>query len=76
MRRGARLGGGHSGTDAGRLAAAAKPDVFCFCTLPTLRTEMIRTGIDSGARLIAMEKPVALTSAEAWRFGTCWRRAA
>ena len=44
--------------------AAAKPDVFCFCTLPQLRTAMVRTGIESGARLIAMEKPVALTSAE------------
>jgi predicted dehydrogenase len=52
------------GTDARALAVAVKPDVFCFCTLPNIRTEMIRAGIDSGARLIAMEKPVALTSAE------------
>jgi predicted dehydrogenase len=41
-----------------------KPDVFCFCTLPRLRTEMIRIGIESGARLIAFEKPVALNSRE------------
>ncbi|HXN46859.1 MAG TPA: Gfo/Idh/MocA family oxidoreductase [Bryobacteraceae bacterium] len=51
-------------TDAGRLAARVKPDVFCFCTLPSLRAGMVRTGIESGARLIAMEKPVALSSAE------------
>jgi len=50
--------------DAMRLTSAVKPDVFCFCTLPNLRSEMIRIGIESGARLIAFEKPVALTSRE------------
>ncbi len=43
---------------------ALRPDVFCFCTLPTVRAGMVRLGIECGARLIAMEKPVALTSAE------------
>jgi predicted dehydrogenase len=52
------------GTDAREVAKAARPDVFCFCTLPNLRKSMVQTGIDSGARLIAMEKPVALTSSE------------
>ncbi|HZU28582.1 MAG TPA: Gfo/Idh/MocA family oxidoreductase [Bryobacteraceae bacterium] len=52
------------GTDAREVALAVKPDVFCFCTMPNLRSGMIRIGIDSGARLIAMEKPVALTSEE------------
>ncbi len=52
------------GTDARAVAETARPDVFCFCTLPTVRAGMIRIGIDSGASLIAMEKPVALTSAE------------
>jgi predicted dehydrogenase len=51
-------------TDAMRLASSLKPDIFCFCTLPNLRREMIRVGIESGARLIALEKPVALTSRE------------
>jgi predicted dehydrogenase len=60
----AKLGVAVKGTDAGQVAAAARPDVFCFCTLPGVRKEMIRIGIESGARLIAMEKPVALTSAE------------
>jgi predicted dehydrogenase len=50
--------------DALELALAIRPDVFCFCTLPNIRTEMIRAAIQSGARLIAFEKPVALTSRE------------
>jgi len=51
-------------SDAARLAAKLKPDVFCFCTLPGLRSEMIRAGIQGGARLIAFEKPVALNTKE------------
>src|SRR5512140_2620235 len=42
-----------------------KPDVFCFCTLPTLRLEMIRLGVECGASLIAYEKPVATSTNEA-----------
>ncbi len=53
------------GTDAAEMAQRLRPDVFCFCTLPHLRLPMIRAGIAGGARLIAMEKPIALTSAEA-----------
>ncbi|HEX8984610.1 MAG TPA: Gfo/Idh/MocA family oxidoreductase, partial [Bryobacteraceae bacterium] len=60
----AKLGVAVKGTDAAAVARAVKPDVFCFCTLPSVRTPLIRTGIESGARLIAMEKPVALTSIE------------
>ena len=52
------------GTDALKVASEVKPDVFCFCTLPQVREEMIRTGIRSGARLIALEKPIALSSRE------------
>jgi len=54
-----------TGTDAAALAAEVKPDVFCFCTHPTLRKPLIQIGIDSGAKLIAFEKPVAPSSAEA-----------
>lgn len=61
------LGGPQTGTDAAAMAAALKPDVFCFCTLPNLRLDMIRTGVKCGARLIAFEKPVALSSAEAMK---------
>ena len=60
----ARLGGPKTGPDATALAKELKPDVFCFCTLPHLRTPFIRAGIEGGAKLIAFEKPVALTSSE------------
>jgi predicted dehydrogenase len=60
----AKLGIPAKSTDARELALSLRPDVFCFCTLPSLRAPMIRAGIESGARLIAMEKPVALSSAE------------
>jgi predicted dehydrogenase len=50
--------------DARELALAVRPDVFCFCTLPHIRREMIRIAVECGASLVAMEKPVALTSAE------------
>jgi len=52
------------GTDALQVALAVRPDVFCFCTLPNLRSKMIRIAIKSGARLVAFEKPVALNSQE------------
>jgi predicted dehydrogenase len=61
----AKFGRPPTDADAGRLGAAVKPDVFCFCTLPGLRLPMIRAGIEAGAKLIAFEKPVALTSREA-----------
>jgi predicted dehydrogenase len=52
-------------TDAKSLLQGLKPDVFCFCTLPQLRLEMVRLGVESGARLIAFEKPIALSTNEA-----------
>ncbi|HET7207090.1 MAG TPA: Gfo/Idh/MocA family oxidoreductase [Terriglobales bacterium] len=58
------------GTDARPLATEVRPDVFCFCTLPSLRSEMVRIGVQSGARLIAFEKPVALTSREGMEIRT------
>jgi predicted dehydrogenase len=62
----AKLGVAVKGSDALQVAGAVRPDVFCFCTPPHVRIEMIRIGIESGARLIAMEKPIALSSAEAF----------
>jgi predicted dehydrogenase len=59
-----KLGNPKTGTDAAALAQEVKPDIFCFCTLPHLRTPLIKAGIASGAQLIAFEKPVALTSRE------------
>jgi predicted dehydrogenase len=60
----AKLGGPQTSTDAAALTRALKPDLFCFCTLPNLRLPLIRLGIEAGARLIAFEKPVAMTSTE------------
>ena len=59
-----KLGNPQISTDARALAASVKPDIFCFCTLPNLRSDLIKAGIESGAKLIAFEKPIALTSAE------------
>src|SRR5437660_9543686 len=60
----AKLGQPRTGTDAAALSKAIRPDVFCFCTMPHLRTPFIKAAIEGGAKLIAFEKPVALTSAE------------
>ena len=60
----AKLGNPKTGTDAAALAKELKPDVFCFCTMPHLRTPFIQAAIDGGAKLISFEKPVALTSNE------------
>ena len=54
-----------TGTDARELLDGLRPDVFCFCTMPTQRLELIRLGVESGARLIAFEKPIALSTNEA-----------
>lgn len=59
------LGNPRTGTDAAALCREVKPDVFCFCTLPNLRLEMIEVGVQCGARLIAYEKPIAMSTNEA-----------
>ena len=53
-----------SSGDARSLALSARPDIFCFCTPPNVRLDMLKLGIECGAKLIAFEKPVALTSTE------------
>ncbi len=62
-----KLGVQEKSTDPRKLAATLRPEIFCFCTPPQVRAGLVRTGIESGARLIAMEKPVALTSEEGFR---------
>jgi predicted dehydrogenase len=47
------------------LGREVRPDVFCFCTPPGIRLGLIRAGVSSGARLIAYEKPMALSMNEA-----------
>jgi predicted dehydrogenase len=61
----AELGNPRASTDAAALAGDVKPDVFCFCTPPQVRRELIEMGIASGAKLIAYEKPIALSMNEA-----------
>ena len=59
------LGGCAYGTDAAAMAAELRPDVFCFCTHPNIRCDMVRIGVDCGAQLIAFEKPLAANSLDA-----------
>jgi predicted dehydrogenase len=59
------LGDPPASTDAAALGRAVKPDIFCFCTPPQIRLDLIRMGIESGAKLIAYEKPIALSMNEA-----------
>ncbi|MDA2938318.1 Gfo/Idh/MocA family oxidoreductase [Acidobacteria bacterium AH-259-A15] len=61
----AELGYPEINTDVPALVSSLKPDVFCFCTPPNVRSEMIKIGVQCGAKLIAFEKPIALSSAEA-----------
>ena len=60
----AKLGKVDTSTDVRALAGKARPDVLCFCTPPGVRLPLIEIGIEAGAKLIALEKPVAMTSAE------------
>ena len=61
----AELGNPWTSTDPLALAREVRPDVFCFCTPPTVRLDLIKAGIESKAALIAYEKPVALSMNEA-----------
>ena len=60
----AKFGSARSGTDTQKIVEDVRPDVFCFCTPPNVRLPLIELGIKSGAKLIAFEKPVAMTSDE------------
>jgi len=71
----AELGSPRASTDPLGLAREVKPDVFCFCTPPTVRRELIEVGIESKAALIAYEKPMALSMNEAIAIRTAVREA-
>ena len=60
----AKFGSAKRGTNTQKIIEEVKPDVFCFCTPPNVRLPLIQMGIASGAKLIAFEKPIAMTSAE------------
>ena len=51
--------------DAGVMVKEMKPDLFCFTTPPKIRLPLIKLGIESGAKLIAYEKPMSLSMNEA-----------
>src|SRR6185295_7194246 len=70
-----KLGNVPSSNDARALALSTKPDVFCFCTSPNVRLDLIKLGIECGAKLIAFEKPVALTSNELFAMRDAIRKA-
>ncbi|PYQ17098.1 MAG: hypothetical protein DMF80_02050 [Acidobacteria bacterium] len=61
----AELGSPRASTDPLALVRQVRPDIFCFCTPPTVRLDLIKLGIESKARLIAYEKPIALSMNEA-----------
>jgi predicted dehydrogenase len=52
-------------TDAARLLRATHPDVFIFCTLPQIRLPLIQAGVEAGVKLVAFEKPIAMSMNEA-----------
>jgi len=59
------LGVSRTSSDPLAIAKEIRPDVFCFCTPPQVRLDLIQAGIDSGAKLIAYEKPMAMSTNEA-----------
>ncbi len=61
----AELGVPRFGNDPLALARDVRADVFCFCTPPDVRLGLIEAGIGSGTKLIAYEKPMALSMNEA-----------
>jgi predicted dehydrogenase len=61
----AELGRPRASTDPVALVRQVRPDIFCFCTPPTVRLQLIKVGLECGAKLIAYEKPIALSMNEA-----------
>ena len=61
----AELGNPRISTDPAAIAREIRPDVFCFCTPPDVRLGLMQVGIDCGSKLIAYEKPMALSMNEA-----------
>ncbi|MBN1399530.1 MAG: Gfo/Idh/MocA family oxidoreductase [Anaerolineae bacterium] len=55
----------YTNPDAAQMLADTRPDVFVFCTLPNLRLEFVRAGVQAGVQLIAYEKPMATSTNEA-----------
>lgn len=60
-----RFGVEYGNTDAAQMLKDTRPDVFMFCTLPQIRLPMIRAGVEAGVKMIAYEKPIAMSMNEA-----------
>ena len=60
-----KFGVSETSADAAALVKKTRPDIFCFCTLPDLRLPLVRAGVEAGVKLIAYEKPTALSTNEA-----------
>jgi predicted dehydrogenase len=52
-------------TDAEKMLAETKPDVFCFVTPPDVRLPMVRLAAKYGVKGVAFEKPMARSLQEA-----------
>ena len=61
--------------DLGQMLRETKPDVFCFCTPPSVRLPMVRAGVEAGCKLIAYEKPMATSFREATEITELCRKA-
>jgi predicted dehydrogenase len=57
-------------TDAGAMLAAERPDVLCAATPPPVRLPVVELAAAHAVRAVALEKPLALTLAEARRIVT------
>jgi len=55
----------YASADVADMLARTRPDVFAFCTPPHVRLPLVRAGVDAGAKLIAYEKPLAVSTNEA-----------
>jgi predicted dehydrogenase len=61
-------------TDADRMLAEVKPDVFCFVTQPHVRLELVELGARHAVKALAFEKPMATSLREAWTIADLCRR--
>ena len=60
-----KCGGAPIFTDSGDMLKATKPDIFSFCTPPSIRLPLIQQGVENGVKLLAYEKPMANNMNEA-----------
>jgi predicted dehydrogenase len=61
----AQCGAAHTYTDAEAMLAAERPEVLCFATPPAVRLPLVELGVTYGVKAVALEKPLALSLAEA-----------